>query len=144
MAGYMKIYVVGGEGGFLGADGVNPIEFMVLVGEGARQWLEPHYFDPAIKPIGRLGSIVPAAPDHPDALLDACIAFCPRHFARCPTLAAVESALQDAERLDFDLDPQGVPAEWAQLREEARSTFGELSIWQAEFQPLPAPIVRNR
>ena len=29
----------------MGADGVNPIEFLVLVGDADRQWLEPQYFD---------------------------------------------------------------------------------------------------
>ena len=54
MAGYSKLYVVGGLGGFNGYDGVNPIEFLVLVGDADRQWLEPHYFDGSIVPIGRL------------------------------------------------------------------------------------------
>lgn len=45
MAGYSKLYVVGGLGGFMGADGVNPIDFLVLVGDADRQWFEPHYFD---------------------------------------------------------------------------------------------------
>ena len=34
MAGYSKFYVFGGAAGFQGADGVNPIAFLVLVGEG--------------------------------------------------------------------------------------------------------------
>jgi hypothetical protein len=51
VAGFSRLYVVGGLGGFQGADGVNPIEFMVLVGDGSRQWLEPHYFDGSITPI---------------------------------------------------------------------------------------------
>lgn len=57
MAGYSRLYVVGGLGGFMGADGVNPIEFLVLVGNADRQWLEPHYFDRTIKPIGKLRSL---------------------------------------------------------------------------------------
>ena len=60
----------------MGADGVNPIEFLILVGEADRQWLEPHYVDRSIKPIGKLRVIVPAQSDQPDSLLDACIAFC--------------------------------------------------------------------
>ncbi len=54
MAGYSRLYAVGGLGGFMGADGVNPIEFLILVGDADRQWLEPHYFDRSITPIGRL------------------------------------------------------------------------------------------
>lgn len=45
MAGFSKIYCVGGLGGFQGADGVNPILFQILVGDASRQWLQVHYFD---------------------------------------------------------------------------------------------------
>ena len=45
MAGYSKIYCIGGEGGFLGSDGMNPIDFQILVGDGNRQWLEARYFN---------------------------------------------------------------------------------------------------
>lgn len=45
MAGYSKIYCIGGEGGFLGADGMNPIDFQILVGDADRQWLEVRYFN---------------------------------------------------------------------------------------------------
>lgn len=61
------------------ADGVNAIEFFVLVGDGSRQGLEPHYVDKTIEPVGRIGVIVPEGPNHPNALLDPCIAFCPRY-----------------------------------------------------------------
>ncbi len=133
MAGYSKIYVVGGLGGF---DGVNPIEFLILVGDADRQWLEPHYFDESIKPIGRLQSIVPAGPNHPDSLLDACIAFCPRHFRSCPSLAKVESTLQEADRLDFHLGAQEIPKDWPSLREEARPLFAAMNIWRANLVPI--------
>jgi hypothetical protein len=136
VAGYSKLYVVGGLGGFMGADGVNPIEFLVFVGDADRQWLEPHYFDGSIKSIGRLRVIVPAAPDHQDSLLDACIAFCPRHFRSCPSLAEVESALREADRLDFDARPQEIPAAWASLREEARPLFAAMNIWHADLVPI--------
>jgi hypothetical protein len=136
VAGYSKLYVVGGLGGFMGADGVNPIEFLVLVGDANRQWLEPHYFDRSIMPIGRLRVIVPAGPDHPDSLLDACIAFCPGYFRSCPSLAEVESALRDADRLDFDAHPEHIPETWANLREEARPLFAAMNIWRADLVPI--------
>ena len=44
MAGFYKIYMVGGSGGFLGADGINPIGLQILVGTADREWLEPKYF----------------------------------------------------------------------------------------------------
>jgi len=136
VAGYSKLYVVGGLGGFMGADGVNPIEFLVLVGDADRQWLEPHYFDKSIRPVGRLRVIVPAGPDHPDSLLDACIAFYPQHFRSCPSLEEVESALREAERLDFHARSQEIPAAWASLREEARPLFAAMNIWRADLIPI--------
>lgn len=123
----------------MGADGVNPIEFLILVGGADRHWLEPHYIDSSITPIGRVQVIVPARPNAPDSLLDACIAFCPRHFTSCPSLAEVETALADEDRLDFHLDAQGIPAAWARLREEARPRFAALNIWQADLAPLDRP-----
>jgi hypothetical protein len=136
MAGYSKLYVIGGLGGFMGADGVNPIEFLVLVGGADRQWLEPHYFDPSIRPIGRLRVIVPTGPDHPDALLDACIAFCPRYFRSCPSLTEVESALREADRLDFHARLQEIPAAWSRLRDEARPLLDSMNIWSADLVPM--------
>ena len=136
MAGYSKIYVVGGLGGCMGADGVNPIEFLILVGDADRQWLEPHYFDSSIMPIGSVRVIVPLGPDHPDSLLDACIAFCPRHFTSCPSFAEVESALRETDRLDFDARPQRIPVAWANLREEARPLFAAMNIWHADLMPI--------
>ncbi|MBX9929414.1 MAG: hypothetical protein K2X99_10925 [Gemmatimonadaceae bacterium] len=133
MAGFSKLYVIGGAGGFAGADGVNPIELMLLVGDSGRRWIEPHYFDASIKPLGKLRVIVPAGPNDPDALLDACIAFCPKYFAACPSLQEVASALADEERLDFEAEPQRIPASWSALREEARPQFATIGIWRADL-----------
>jgi hypothetical protein len=80
MSGYSRFYVFGGQGGYLGADGVNPIALMILIGDGNRQWLEPLYVDSKLERLGRLNTIAPALPDHPDNLLDACIAFFPCNF----------------------------------------------------------------
>lgn len=136
MAGFSRFYVIGGLGGYLGADGVNPIELLILVGDADRQWLEPHYFDKTAGPLGSLEVVVPAAPDHPDSLLDACLAFCPRHFSSCHSLAEVSSALRGVRRLDFDLGAEDVPSGWSRLREEARAAFGELNIWRADLTLL--------
>jgi hypothetical protein len=140
MAGYSKLYVIGGRGGFMGADGVNPIELILLVGDADRQWLEPHYFDESIRPLADVRVIVPAGPDHPDSLVDACIAFYPQHFRSCPSLAEVEVAIRDLERLDFDASLQEIPSAWATLREEARPLFRELNIWRADLEPINQPV----
>jgi integrase len=84
MASIYKIYCVGGQGRFMGADGVNPILFQVLVGTAEREWFEPHYFKRSLKPLGQIRDIVPEKPNSPNALIDACIAFYPRHFENCP------------------------------------------------------------
>lgn len=134
MAGYSKLYCIGGEGGFLGSDGINPIFFQILVGDAHRQWLESHYFDPDIRPMGNINVIIPAGPYHPNSLIDACLAFFPKHFDACPSLVEVSEALQDATRIDFDLG--GEPPGWAQLREEARPLFKHLVIYEGELNKV--------
>jgi hypothetical protein len=121
------------------SDDVNPICFQILAGRGNRMWLEPHYFDPNIKPIGKLRVLVPERPDVPeeDLLLDAAPAFGPACLGdRRPSLAVVAAKLRDAESLDFAAAPQEAPAEWAALREEARPLLREIGIRRADLAPL--------
>ena len=120
----------------MGADGVNHIECLILVGDASRQWLAPQYLDPALGPIGKMHSIVPAGPDHPDALLDACIAFCPWYFESCSMMGRIKMLLKSVKRLDFDAKPEEVPSEWATLREEARPIFTQIPIWRADLHPM--------
>ena len=134
MAGISKIYCIGGEGGFLGSDGMNPIDFQILVGDANRQWLEVQYFNKDIRPIGRVRVIIPKGPDHPDALIDACLAFFPEYFESCPSLAQVVEALGNVPRIDFHLD--GEPSGWAQLRKEAKPLFKYLVIYKTELQKV--------
>lgn len=133
MAGFSKIYCVGGPGGFQGADGVNPILFQILVGNSDRQWLQVHYFEQTIKPIGKIDTIIPAGPDESHALLDACIAFFPALFQACPALAQVATSLKDAERLDFHTGASKIPDGWVALRDEALPAFRTLMVWQADL-----------
>lgn len=141
MAGYTKIFCIGGLGGYQGADGINPIEMQIWLGEGNRQWLEPHYFDNRLKPLGKLRTIIPRGPFDHDALVDACIAFYPAHFKDCPTLAQVEKTLGDIEVFDFDISEDQVPKLWSQLRKEAQNKFNELHIFWADLQSLAHPEV---
>ncbi len=136
MAGFSKLYCIGGLGGFQGVDGINPISLQIWVGEGNRQWLEPHCLDSSIRPLGSVRTIVPEGPDDPSALIDACIAFFPKHFRQCPSFAVVERQLQTATRLDFDLGKDDIPKEWAQLRREAWPFFKKLTIFEAVLSPL--------
>ena len=139
MAGFSKLFVIGGQGGFMGADGVNPIEFMILVGDSGRQWLEPFYHDVSIKPLGQLKTIVPEKSDSPDSVLDACIAFAPGYFTKCPSLKKVRKELGDLEQLDFDNGQSEIPASWPALREEARQVFAKMNLWRADLVLISKP-----
>jgi hypothetical protein len=136
LAGFSKLYVIGELGGFQGADGVNPIFMQIWVGDADRQWLEPHYFDSSIKPLGAIKIIVPEGPDDPHSLLDACIAFFPKHFEQCPSLGEAALLLEGATRLDFALDKKNIPVIWPKLREEAKPYFKRLHIFEAALQPV--------
>ena len=136
MAGISKLYVIGGLGGFQGADAANPIQIQIWVGDADRQWLEPHYIDRSIKPLGAIRSIVPEKPDDPVALLDACIVFFPKHFEQCPSLAKAAVSLEGVTHLDFDQGKKTIPTIWPKLREEARPYFKRLHIFEAVLQPI--------
>ena len=136
MAGFLEMSVVGGEGGFLGADGVNPIEALLLVGWSDRQWIEPHYFHRSLKPIGKVRVLIPATPEAPELLIDSCIAFLPRYFRSCPSFREVASELEGATRLDFHMHSDQIPGSWNRLREEARPIFESINIWSAKLTPV--------
>jgi hypothetical protein len=136
MAGFSRIYCIGGLGGCLGADGINPILFQIWVGDADRQWLEPHYFDASIQPLGSVQSVIPEMPNDPSSLIDACIAFFPQHFEQCPSLTVVKRHLQAAKRLDFNLGKDEIPKEWVQLRREAWPFFKKLTIFEAVLSRL--------
>ena len=146
MAGFSTIYCIGGEGGFQGADGMNPIHFQILQGEGERRWLEPHYFDKTITPIGRIHIIVPESPKLKDAIIDACVAFAPKFFEKCPTLEQVKKECSSITRLDFcDLSKEKIPDSWYVLREEARPIVEkELNIDRARMNHLEPSKIDER
>ena len=123
-----KIYCIGSEGGFMGSDGLRTISLQILVTESGRQALVAYHLDRSIKPMGRVKVIIPVGPNHPNALIDAFLAFFPEYFESCPSLIQVREGLANARRIDFDID--GEPAGWAQLREEARPLFEELIIYE--------------
>lgn len=133
MAGYSKLYCVGGLGGFQGADGINPILFQILVGDADRQWFEAHYFDTRLKPLGKIKVIIPERPDTVNSLLDACIVFYPKYFESCSLLAQIESKIRDFRRLDFHLEKNLIPEEWHNLRREALPLFKNLNIFEANL-----------
>lgn len=136
MAGFLTIYCIGGLGGYLGADGINPIDLQIWQGEGNRQWFEPHYVSQGIRRLGRIRAVIPKFPFDPNGLLDACIAFWPDLYSSCPSFRAIEQKLQDADFLDFDLDAKHIPEEWFTLRAEARPIFQTLNIFEGQLNQL--------
>ena len=76
--------------------------------------------------------IILTEPNPSNTLLDARIAFNPRHFKTCPSLPEVELAFKDKSRLDFDMKPHEIPATWSLLREETRPLFSKMNIWRVD------------
>jgi len=136
MAGYGRIYCIGGLGGVDGADGINPIDLQILVGNSDRQWLEPRYFDMTIVPIGKIKTIIPEGPSHPNSLIDACIAFAPKYFQNCLSLEQVKQSLNDFDSLDFDQGQDKIPESWGNLRKEARQIFEKMNIFRGDLVEL--------
>jgi hypothetical protein len=139
MSGISTIYCIGSGGGFMGGDGPNPILAQIWLGEGCRMWYEARYFEKGFGPLGQLKTLIPPEPDGPDNLLDACLAFFPKAFETCPSLATVLEQLGDMERLDFDAAPEDIPAAWTNFREESRSEFAKLPLWEAEMRLSDKP-----
>jgi hypothetical protein len=81
----------------------------------------------------RVGGIA-SAPRPRSSLASAFAPVCFRHC--CPSPAAVEAKLQDAESLDFNLAPEKVPAQWIALREKARHLLGELGVRRGDLTPV--------
>ena len=107
--------------------------FFIIVGDGNRQWFQSSYIARDIKPIGKIDTIIPEGPAHPNALLDACIAFAPEFFESCSTLNEITSTISDGTYLDFNIS--NIPEKWNQLREEARP------IYEKKIRILHFPII---
>ena len=136
MAGYSSIFCIGGVGGFQGVDGINPINLEIFVGNSNRMWLQSHYVDTTLKPIGKISVIIPEIPDAQHRLLDACIAFAPKYFQDCPSLEKVKKELENAVKLDFDLGKDKIPDSWKSLRKEATPIFKKLNIFEAKLNQI--------
>ena len=114
---------------------------VILVGHGDRAWMEARVPEGRPRPLGRIQTIVPERPDFDAALLDSLLAFWPERFRSCPSLAAVESKLQHVETLDFNLGADRIPAEWDELRRQARPIYERLVVVRVDgglVTPRPA------
>jgi hypothetical protein len=136
MSGVYAMYVIGEPGGYLGQDGVNPVNLIVLVGTGAREWMAPVMVDPDLRALGRVRCLVPEGPDHKHALLDACLAFSPAIFGDCLALNRVREHLGDIEVLNLSECSKSLLDAWERLRAEAHTQFANLRIWKAVLEPV--------
>ena len=136
MSGYTRIYCIGGRRGGEKTPGIHPLLMEILVGEGDYQWWEPRYMDETIEPLGNIRVLIPEKPDHQNALIDACIAFFPDYFRECPLLGAMGKQLKDSPTLDFRNQWAAVPEHWPYLRNQARTAFGELHIFEADLKEV--------
>ncbi|MFW6044484.1 MAG: hypothetical protein ACOCR1_01955 [Planctomycetota bacterium] len=134
MPAYSRIYCVGSRHASANAGGLYPLLMQILVGRDEHQWLEPRYFDQSMRPLGHILVVIPERPDHPHALIDACIAFFPDHFRDCPLLSAIEQQVQDEFELDFRFGNASVPEHWPYLRKQALSSFRQLNIFEADLR----------
>lgn len=125
------------------ADGtqIDTALFEIRVGNSDRQWLQVHYIAKGIEPILHV-PIIPAGPDDPNSILDACILFYPRLFRACPSFTAVWMKLRNSSPpvrvLDFHLDP--ILPEWFSLREEARPVARSLELYACELRKYELPV----
>ena len=114
-------------------DGINGITMELWRGVSSRMWFEAaRGFKRRAQ---RVEVIVPQGPNDPDMLLAAAMAFCPKVFQDVPGYTRMYESLEPRSYLDFDMD-EGVPADWAAIRELARPVFRQLTIYEADIRPL--------
>jgi len=135
MAGFSRAVYIGSPGGYLGADGLNPIDLEILIGDGNRQWFEAVYHNKSIKPKGKQKTIVPFYPDSIDSLIDAIIIFYPSLFDSSPIIKEAYNQLSDIQFIDF-ANEKIIPANWIDIRNEARKYISDLTVYYANFEEI--------
>jgi len=136
MAGFFKIYILGGSGGFLGSDGVNPIALQILVGTADREWLEPKYFDENLSSISGITHVVPQRPINDENIIDGLIIFAPQLFLKdCDLLSDAYKYFEKLgqKRIDMGKDR---PDFWSDLIDQAKPTFDNLKLFKANIEDL--------
>ena len=136
MAGFYKIYMVGGSGGFLGADGINPIGFQILVGTSSREWLEPKYFDKKIKSISGITHMVPKSPIDDESIIDGLIIFAPKLFEEsCDLMKKAHKYFDKLGKKHIDMG-KDEPEFWNELILQAKPTFYNIKLYKADIEDL--------
>jgi len=136
MAGFYKIYLVGGSGGFLGFDGINPIFFQILIGTADREWLEPKYFDEKFSSMSNITHMVPQGPINDENIIDGLIIFAPQLFEEsCDLLKEAHSYFDELGKKKIDMSVHQ-PKFWNELIIQAKPTFENLKLYKANIEDL--------
>ena len=128
--------MVGGSGGFLGSDGINPIALQILIGTSSREWLEPKYFDEKFSSISGITHIVPKNPINDDNIINGLIIFAPQLFEKnCDLLknAIIYFEKLGKKRIDMSKDE---PEFWTDLIIQAKPIFESLKLFRADIENL--------
>ena len=136
MAGFHKIYMIGGQGGFLGSDGINPIGFQILVGNADREWLEVKYFDEHFQSIAGITHMVPLRPINDENIINGIIMFGPQLFMQdCDLLKDAFKHFKDLgkKKIDMGIDQ---PDFWNELVDQAQSKFQNINLYSADIKDL--------
>ena len=136
MAGFYKLYMVGGSGGFLGADGINPIGLQILVGTSSREWLEANYFDKKLNSISGITHMVPKSPTSDENIIDGLIIFAPQLFEEsCDLLKDAHMYFDKLGKKRIDMSKHE-PAFWNDLVIQAKPKFENLKLFRANIEDL--------
>ena len=136
MAGFYKIYMVGGSGGFMGADGINPIALQILIGTSSREWLEPNYFDKDLSSISGITRMVPKSPTNDENIIDGLIIFAPQLFEEsCDLLKDAHMYFDKLGKKRIDMSKHE-PAFWNDLVIQAKPKFENLKLFRANIEDL--------
>lgn len=102
--------------------------------DDAGTWtFQPMYAASAGAPLGQVHTVTTAA-QHPDALLDACLAFYPAVFANCASLALVRQVVGEATELDLS---ERLPVGWQALRAEGKAVMTGCVVKTARVEVGP-------
>jgi len=136
MAGYERIYLFGGLGGYLGADGMNPIAMQIWVGWSDRKWLEAHYFVDDLEAIGGIKAIIPKQHDEELNLLEASIIFGPQFYTmKCDLMEITMKYFSALNKTKIDL-AEDAPEFWDDVVKQARPVFNTLNLFQADLKEI--------
>ena len=132
MAGYKRIYIFGGQGGFQGVDGVNPLIMQIWVGVSDGKWFEAHYFSDDLKPISNIKILYPSAGNEREDLLEACIIFAPKFFNKMKSIDLVQSHFKNHSEKSLNLR-KNKPVFWNDVLSEAMPIFEELNLFKSDI-----------